>query len=520
MILGQSSPQHMAMVAKAGRSTLDDVFRRAAARRPDAIALVDPPNRTAVTDGAPRRLTFAQADRMISAVAVRLRRLGLGIDQVVGMQMANNVDAVVTLLGILRAGLIATPLPLLWRQADCVAALNRIGAKALIVSGRIGAVDHCTLAMNVAADVFQIRQVGAFGKNLPDGVIGFDDLYTAAAGEALPTIERSVNPGAHLAVITWDVAPDGLVPVARSHFELLVAGAAIALESGIEPNAPILGSLALPSLAGIALAVVPWLLIGGTLALHHPFDDDVFLQQARDEQCGVVVVPAALALQLGESGALAGAGAIKTVVAAWRAPDRMASSAVWRDPATGLVDVPVFGETAVFAIRRGANGRAAPLALGPVTAPRGASGALQVAELSRTPAGTIALRGPLVPRFPLPLEIDPVAKPLFAVGADGFADTGYASVVDPATRALAIGGPPVGIVGIGGYRVAQQALADLAAAAEPGSRIVAQADGVAGQRLVGIASDGAHVRSEFTQRGVNPLIVAAFAPAHDAARPQ
>ena len=73
MILGQSSPQHMAMIAKAGRSTLDDVFRRAAVRRPDAIALADPPNRATVTGGVPRRLTFAQADRMISAIAVRLR---------------------------------------------------------------------------------------------------------------------------------------------------------------------------------------------------------------------------------------------------------------------------------------------------------------------------------------------------------------------------------------------------------------------------------------------------------------
>src|SRR5262249_9760541 len=179
MIPGQSSPQHLATVAKVGRSTIDDVFRRAAARRPDAIALADPPNRAAVTDGAPRRLTFAEADRMISAVALRLRRLGLGIDQVVGVQMADTVDAVVTLLGILRAGLIAAPLPLLWRQADCVAALNRIGARALIVNRRIGAVDHGELAMNVAAEVFEIRQVGAFGDDLPDGVIGFDDLYAA-----------------------------------------------------------------------------------------------------------------------------------------------------------------------------------------------------------------------------------------------------------------------------------------------------------------------------------------------------
>jgi hypothetical protein len=188
----------------------------------------------------------------------------------------------------------------------------------------------------------------------------------------------------------------------------------------------------------------------------------------------------------------------------------MAASPAWRDPAIGLVDVPVFGETAVLATRRAAGGRPAPLMLGPVAAPRGAPGALHVGEISRTEASTISVRGPLVPKFPLPPEIDAAGKPAFPVGPDGFADTGYACVVDPATRALAIGGPPVGLVGIGGYRFAQQALADIAAAAEPGSRIVAQADGLSGQHLVGIAGNDARMRQELGARGLNPLIAAAF----------
>src|SRR5262249_61457853 len=90
MIVGQSSPQHMAMIAKAGRSPLDDIFCRAAARRPDAIALADPPNRAAIAGGAPRRLTFAEADRMISAVAGRLRGVRLRGPRGVGLQMGHT----------------------------------------------------------------------------------------------------------------------------------------------------------------------------------------------------------------------------------------------------------------------------------------------------------------------------------------------------------------------------------------------------------------------------------------------
>jgi len=55
------------------RATLDDLFRRAAAARPDALALIDPPDRPSFTDGPVRRLTYAQADRAISALAARLR---------------------------------------------------------------------------------------------------------------------------------------------------------------------------------------------------------------------------------------------------------------------------------------------------------------------------------------------------------------------------------------------------------------------------------------------------------------
>jgi hypothetical protein len=456
MILGQSSPQHAAMLAKAGRSTLDDVFRRALARRPDAVALIDPPNAAAVTGAAPRSLTYVQADRMIDAIAARLRRLGLQTDQVVGLQMANTVDAAPTLLGILRAGLIATPLPLLWRQADCAAALGRVGACALIVSSRIGAVDHCELAMHVAADVFQIRQVGGFGPGLADGVIGFDDLYAEAAPAAPPEVTRPVNPAAHMAVITWDAGADGAVPVPRSHFELLAAGAAVALESRIETNAVILSSLALPSLAGLALGLVPWLLVGGTLMLHHPFEDQVFLAQCRADLATTIVAPASLALRLGRTDALRRRGDAKTLIAAWRAPDEIASSPDWDDPAVGLIDVAVFGESALLASRRGGHGEPATLALGPITRPRGESSALPVVELARTPTGTVAVRGTQVPRFPVPPEIDMTATPAFPVDSDGFADTGYPCAIDPATQALAITG---GVPGIERYRVAGRALA-------------------------------------------------------------
>ena len=60
-----------------GRITLDELLRRAALRRPDALAVLDPPNREAVVGGKPRSLTYKQAEHVVSAIAGRLRRMGL-----------------------------------------------------------------------------------------------------------------------------------------------------------------------------------------------------------------------------------------------------------------------------------------------------------------------------------------------------------------------------------------------------------------------------------------------------------
>ena len=82
-----------------GRATLDELLSRAAVRRPDALALLDAPNRESITDGKPRRLSYRQSDRMVSAIAGRLRRMGLHTDAIVAIQMANTVENVLTVLG-------------------------------------------------------------------------------------------------------------------------------------------------------------------------------------------------------------------------------------------------------------------------------------------------------------------------------------------------------------------------------------------------------------------------------------
>ena len=349
-------------------ATLDDLFRRAGVRRPDALALIDPPNGETITGGAPRRLTYAEADRAISALAAKLRRLSLQTDMVVAMQLANTVDSVIALLGVLRAGMIAAPLPLLWREQEMVAALSRIGAKAIVTSSHVGLAAQSEIAMQVAAELFPIRHICGFGRDLPDGVVPLDDVFNPAPTEFY---QPSVRPGpaaAHVAAITFDVTGDGLVPVARSQSELIAGGLAVFREAGIAENATILSTIPAASFAGITLTLMPWLLAGGTLALHHGFDPAVFAEQSRaHEPCSVVLPGPALA-PLADAGLLG--GHIKNILALWHAPEQLAAAVPWQRDAA-LVDIASFDETGLLPARRGPDGLPAPIPHGAFVAPAG-----------------------------------------------------------------------------------------------------------------------------------------------------
>src|SRR6185369_1200324 len=291
--------------AAAGDSpTLDDLFRRAGVRHPDAIALVDPDNRQSFTDGAPRTLTYAQADRAIGAFAARLRGLGLATDTAVALQLPNTIDGIIALLGTMRARMIAAPVPLLWRQQETIDALGRIGAKAIVTAARIGSVAHGDLAMQVAAELFPIRFVCAFGERLPDGVVPLDDIFGPDAEDAIAAEPRLGAASAHLAMVTFDMGAEGLVPVARSHAQLLAGGLAVHAAAQAPLDAPLLSAIPPSSFAGIALTLVPWLLSGGTLNLHHAFDPAAFAAQCHRQDGGTVVLPGPALAAIAAAGCL------------------------------------------------------------------------------------------------------------------------------------------------------------------------------------------------------------------------
>jgi len=484
--------------------TLDALFRRAGVRHPEALALADPPNRADIDGTAPRRLTYAEADRAIAAVAARLARQNLHADALVAIQLGNTVDSIVALLGVLRAGMIALPVPVLWRHREMIDALGRAGAKAIVTAARIGSYAHAELATQVAAELFPVRAICGFGKDLPDGVVPLDDVFAPGQNDFVAAAARASDPAAHLAVVTFDSSRDGFVPVARSHRELIAAGVGVFLESGMASEAPILSTIPNGSLAGLAATLVPWLLGGGTLHLHHAFDAAAFAQQTMAMDGATVVLPGGALGPLTEAGILAKA---RNVIALWRAPERLAIGDTWNG-AAALTDVCCFGEIGVIAGRRGDDGTSVPIPHGAIRARH--KDATLLIETLRTKGATLALRGPMVPVHAFPAGAERGDEPYLMADAAGFVDTGFTCQRDDLFGTLTITGSPAGFASVGGYRFRQNEVDASVAEADPSATIVALPDALLGERLAGSTPDRAGTESELEARGTNPLIAAAF----------
>jgi len=272
----------------------------------------------------------------------------------------------------------------------------------------------------------------------------------------------------------------------------------------------ILATLTLSSFSGLAIALMPWLLLGGTLVMHQPFDAHVFRAQRKATGCDTVILPGPLLGPFAEAGLLShhdGAG-LANVVAAWRSPERVSRTHAWRDRGIRMTDVHVFGEVGLIAAARAQDGRPAAIPFGVVSGSRGLKGAIAVAEIAPTPAGTVALRGPMVPRAAFPPGADRGSLPYFKVLASGFVDTGY--VCQPDSPTMVVTGQPPGIVSVGGYRFGMRDTQEFVTRFANNVTLAALPNALCGQRFAGSAEDADTARAALRKAGANPLLVEAF----------
>ncbi len=280
-----------------GERTLIDLFLQTVAQRAEALAVVDPPNRAALTPGEPLRLTYAQAKTATDRLADALLEAGVGKDDVVMVQLPNIVELVVTYLACARIGAILSPLPVQFRTHELRHVIELTEPKVFITTRSFGEHDYVAMVQSLQPEFPSVQHVIALGDDLPAGVGSLADILNTEIDTSRLDAYAAANPSSANDVFTicWTsgtVAEPKGVP--RSHNLWIAIAYATVDAAGLQDGDALLNPFPLVNMSGIGGMLVPWLLTRGKLAMHHPLDLPVFLSQMGGEEIAYTVAPPVL----------------------------------------------------------------------------------------------------------------------------------------------------------------------------------------------------------------------------------
>jgi acyl-CoA synthetase (AMP-forming)/AMP-acid ligase II len=272
-------------------------------RTPDAVALVDPPNRASITEGEAKRLTYAELKKVSDRLAGGLVEIGLGKDDILMIQLPNLVELVVIYLAAARIGAIVSPLPMQYRKRELREVMRLTEPKVFVTTRSFGGFGFVEMVEEIRAEFPSLESVIGTGEAVSDEGRGLADLMHAPRNEEVlheylgaPEHQVSAN---DILTICWtsgtEADPKG---VPRSHNHWIWIAYATVDGCELQPGCHLLNPFPLVNMAGIGGMLVPWLLTGGRLVLHHPTDLGVFLAQIQSEKVSYTVAPPALLTML------------------------------------------------------------------------------------------------------------------------------------------------------------------------------------------------------------------------------
>ena len=284
-----------------GARTLDDCFRSHVATHPRRQAVVDALNRQDFTDGAPQCLTYAELEGQVARMAQVLLDHGLTKDDIVVVQLPNGVEQFVIYLACARLGIVVSPVPAQYREHELEHILGITRARAILTCVRIGKHGHASMFQQLSARHPSISRVFAWGLQVPEGVVSLDLALPAAQApqRVIDYLAKTRVCANDVFTICWtsgtEATPKG---VPRNHNEWLIVAPAIIEGAQLAPGCRLLNPFPLVNMAGLSTNFAAWLILGGTVVQHQPFNLQVFLRQIRDEAIEYTVAAPAILNQL------------------------------------------------------------------------------------------------------------------------------------------------------------------------------------------------------------------------------
>ncbi|UVC06655.1 AMP-binding protein [Rhizobium sp. TH2] len=175
-------------------SPIGRYFDDTCARYPDVDALISAHQNI--------RLTYAELQGQVNALAVSLRRLGLRKGDRLGIWALNTAEWAITQFATAKLGVILVNINPAYRTWELKYAINKVGCRALIISPSYKTSDYVAMLNELAVELVHSTSGGLEAHNLPSlrwiirlgtektpGMLNFDDLLTPPSKGELETLQ-------------------------------------------------------------------------------------------------------------------------------------------------------------------------------------------------------------------------------------------------------------------------------------------------------------------------------------------
>ena len=268
--------------------TFLDLFKENVSSNPERIALIDPPNKQELVGLDPERIKYQQLSDNIDSLATALQKLGVVKDDIVMVQLPNIWELSLVYMAITRAGAIFAPMPMQWRESEFEYINGLTEAKIFISLKDFKGFDHLGMAKTLQNNLPHLQHF----LDLSD--IKKMALETEADVRALDDIPFDGN---DIFTLCWSSGtesnPKGCP---MSHNNWFFQGDVMQKAFGIGGKAEtILCCAPMVNMTGVGVGFILWLLSGGTIVFHHPFDGALLIKQVMEEKVSrTILVPAVL----------------------------------------------------------------------------------------------------------------------------------------------------------------------------------------------------------------------------------
>jgi len=266
-----------------GTQTLHGLLERNAAAHPHREAVVDQPDKNALTGQVPQRLTFRQLDHASSTCAATLAGQGLVAGDAVMLQLPNTAELIVLYYALSKLGVVISPIAVQYAEHEIKHFAKELRPAAFITISELRGVNLVEQAKAVLSDVpvwdvLSDIDVFAGAETPPDAPPSSSTSWVSDANVTLTIAWTSGTTG----------TPKG---VPRTHNMWIAQGNITSHAAQFQDGERLLSPFPMINMAALGGFLFPSALHCCTLVLHHPLDSPQYSQQLQDESMNYTLAP-------------------------------------------------------------------------------------------------------------------------------------------------------------------------------------------------------------------------------------